>query len=859
VALFDHMSDERRRQLIGVLLLFLGLLIAVSLGTHVYFTRSGGLGPDVWTTHLGVQNRQIANWMFDLLGIAAWVIPTLLVMWGWNRARGTDPERLALRSVFLTAVAMTVIALVSLVAGGRGTSISGVVGAFIADLGTRHIGKVGTFLAGVGILVAVTLLTTEFDIEVLLRPFERAAAALGRLASSLGAALAGLLKGGGNTRPKAKKEKTPERAPQIRVHDQPVEAARAVPAADLRRPPPREDPAVAAARPAPKRAPAIMEASRAPRAAAPRPRPAPSPANFRLPPLSLLDDPPETARAQVSREELLARSKLLEEKLADFGVVAAVTQVHPGPIITRFEIEPARGVKVSQIAHLQDDLALAMKATAIRIIAPIPGRGAVGIEIPNEHPASVYLKDILASEPFQQLKSEIPLSLGKDTTGRVYCSDLAKMPHLLVAGATGSGKSICLNALLTGILFRSTPEQVRFLLIDPKRLELPRYSGIPHLIAPVVTDPKPAGMALQWLVGEMDRRYDILSALTVRDIYGFNERIASKEDLEALPPDDRVRLPHIVVVVDEFADLMLRAPRDVEAPVQRLAQMARAVGIHLVFATQRPSVDVITGVIKANFASRIAFRVISMTDSRTVLDRNGAETLLGSGDMLFLPTGKPDPIRLHGAYISNEETARLVSYLRRQGAPAYLFDFDDQKGMAQLAASKEDELYDKALEIVVGTQMGSTSLLQRRLSIGYARAGRLMDILELNGVVGAFKGSKCRDVLVGPEYLETAARRPEPPVKAAAKAHIPPDDVDEVFEDEDLPHEEVEEEPWSDDHEDEEVEEEDEEGAGTPAVKKPRPRSDDEDEYEEEDVTYDDEDDEEEEEEEGDDGDDHER
>lgn len=824
----------------------------------MYFTRSGDLGPDVWTTHLGVQNRQIATWMFDLLGIGAWVIPTLLVMWGWNRVRGTDTVRLALRSVFLTAVAMTLIALVSLLAGGRGTSVSGVVGAFIADLGTRHIGKLGSFLAGVGIIVAVTLLTTEFDIDVLLAPFERAGAALGRLASSLGVTITGLLKGGGNTRPKTKRERTPERAPQIRVHDQPAEAARPAPSAEPRKPPPREDPAVAAGRPAPRRAPAIVEASRAPKAAAPRPRPA-SPANFRLPPLSLLDDPPESARAQVSRDELLARSKLLEEKLADFGVTAAVTQVHPGPIITRFEIEPARGVKVSQIAHLQDDLALAMKATAIRIIAPIPGRGAVGIEIPNEHPASVYLKDVLASEPFQQVKSEIPLALGKDTTGRVYCSDLAKMPHLLVAGATGSGKSICLNALLTGLLFRSTPEQVRFLLIDPKRLELPRYSGIPHLIAPVVTDPKHAGMALQWLVGEMDRRYDILSALTVRDIYGFNGRIAAKEDLDALPPDDRVRLPHIVVVVDEFADLMLRAPRDVEAPVQRLAQMARAVGIHLVFATQRPSVDVITGVIKANFASRIAFRVISMTDSRTVLDRNGAETLLGSGDMLFLPTGKPDPVRLHGAYISNEETARLVSYLRRQGAPAYLFDFDDEKGMAQLAASKEDELYDKALEIVVGTQMGSTSLLQRRLSVGYARAGRLMDFLEMNGVVGAFKGSKCRDVLVGPEYLETAARRSEP-APSAAKAHIPPDDVDEVFEDEELPHPDAEgEEGWTDEDHEEDEAEEDEEGTATPAAKKRRPRSDDEDEYEEEDVTYDDEDEEDEEEEVDDDADNHER
>ncbi|MBN2565517.1 MAG: DNA translocase FtsK, partial [Candidatus Eisenbacteria bacterium] len=261
--------------------------------------------------------------------------------------------------------------------------------------------------------------------------------------------------------------------------------------------------------------------------------------------------------------------------------------------------------------------------------------------------------------------------------------------------------------------------------------------------------------ALQWLVSEMDRRYDILSALTVRDIYGFNRRIAEGSDLNSLPEGDRHRLPHVVVVVDEFADLMVRAPRDVEAPVQRLAQMARAVGIHLVFATQRPSVDVITGVIKANFASRVAFRVISMTDSRTVLDRNGAETLLGNGDMLFLPTGKPDPIRLHGAFISNEETARLVAFMRKQGPPAYMFDLEDKGGMAQkLAANQQDELYEKALDVVVGTQMGSTSLLQRRLSVGYARAGRLMDLLESNGIVGPFKGSKARDVLVGPEYLE---------------------------------------------------------------------------------------------------------
>jgi S-DNA-T family DNA segregation ATPase FtsK/SpoIIIE len=504
-------------------------------------------------------------------------------------------------------------------------------------------------------------------------------------------------------------------------------------------------------------------------------------------------------------------------------------------VITRFEIEPARGVKVSQIANLQDDLALAMRATAIRIIAPIPGRGAVGIEIPNEHPAVVYLKDTLSSEVYEKTRTEIPLALGKDTTGRVACADLAKMPHLLVAGATGSGKSICLNALLTGIVYRSTPEQVRFLMIDPKRLELPRYEGIPHLLAPVITEAKEAAMALQWLVGEMDRRYDILSALTVRDIYGFNRRIEEGAELDGLEPEDRHRLPHIVVFVDEFADLMVRAPREVEAPVQRLAQMARAVGIHLVFATQRPSVDVITGVIKANFASRIAFRVISMTDSRTVLDRNGAETLLGNGDMLFLPTGKPEPVRLHGAYIAPEETARVVAFLRKQGPPRYLFDLGDSKGMARIQATQQDELYDDAVQIVVGTQMGSTSMLQRKLSVGYARAGRLMDLLEANGVVGPFKGSKARDVLVGPEYLAEAAA-----VATAVDPAYGPDDEEEwTGDDEDgLSEEEEGIDPLL---EDDDIEEEDGEDK--------EEDEEEEDVYGEEDIEIDDEEDEEDEEE----------
>ncbi len=840
MALFDHMTDEKRRQFVGVLLLVMGLLLAVSLGTHTYFAASGDLGSEIWTTQLGVQNRQISDWMFNLLGLTAWLVPLLLILWGWNRIADTDPEVLALRSVFIFAVSMIAVSLAYLLAGDRALGVSGVVGAFLADFGTRHIGEIGTFLVGLGGIFGIALLTTEFDLEVAAAPFVRFGEWVATAATSVWNWTVSQTTSDRPARDRPKRASKAERSRPERAERRATEKAaparakregRAKAKQEEKAPPPVGVPR--RAKPKPPRIVQAKAASRQ-RVRAKQRRPA---GEYRPPPLSLLDDPPDNAHREVSREELLARSQLLEDRLADFGVDAAVVQVHPGPIITRFELEPARGVKVSQIANLQDDLALAMKATAIRIIAPIPGRGAVGIEIPNEHPAFVYLKDILAAEAFHEVRSEIPLALGKDTTGRVYCSDLAKMPHLLVAGATGAGKSICLNALLTGLVFRSTPEDVRFLMIDPKRLELPRYSGIPHLIAPIVTDAKQAAMALQWLVGEMDRRYDVLSTLTVRDIYGFNRRIAEGDGIEALPPDDQHKLPHIVVIVDEFADLMVRAPREVEAPVQRLAQMARAVGIHLVFATQRPSVDVITGVIKANFASRIAFRVISMTDSRTVLDRNGAETLLGSGDMLFLPTGKPDPIRLHGAYISPEETARIVSHLRRQGPPEYLFDLEDKSGMAKLAAVQKDDLYDQAIEVVVGTQVGSTSLLQRRLSVGYARAGRLMDLLEANGIVGPFKGSKARDVLVGPEYLEDFG-----PVRVATAVAEPPatvegeeDSSDEYgdgeeweaeeaeeegeeaaeeqdLDEEDVEEEEAEEEEEEEEHEDGEEEEEEEDG-----------------------------------------------
>ena len=436
-------------------------------------------------------------------------------------------------------------------------------------------------------------------------------------------------------------------------------------------------------------------------------------------------------------------------------------------MVTTFEFEPAPGVKVSQIVSREDDLAMALRAQRIRILAPIPGKAAVGVEIPNRRRRTVYLREVLSSSQCETSTAALKVPLGVDVVGQPFVADLTKMPHLLVAGATGSGKSVCLNAIITGLLFQHGPETLQFVMVDPKMLELSLYNGIPHLVFPVMTEAKKASRALRWAVGEMEKRYKLMAKCGARNIAGYNEKVAAgqvpgefdeRRDKE-IPPQ---QLPYLVVVVDELADLMLTAPQEIEEPVARLAQMARAVGIHLLLATQRPSVDVITGVIKANFPSRMAFQVASKTDSRTVLDMNGAENLLGNGDMLFMPAGKPEPYRIHGAYVSEEETARVVEFWKAKavpGAPGADGDRRERRGWSPRArttrgASFDDELIREAARLVVSHQQGSTSLLQRRLKVGYSRAGRLMDQLEQLGVVGPFQGSKARDVLVDERWLE---------------------------------------------------------------------------------------------------------
>ncbi len=477
----------------------------------------------------------------------------------------------------------------------------------------------------------------------------------------------------------------------------------------------------------------------------PKPKPREDLKGYQLPSLSILDEA-DPKREKGPRIEPSDYSRLLEETLRSFGVEAQVLHVERGPTVTRYELQPAKGVKVSKIVSLSDDLALALAATSLRIEAPIPGKSAIGIEIPNSSVAMVYLKDMLSAKLYQESSSRMILALGKDIAGQPIFTDLRRMPHLLIAGATGSGKTVCINTLIASILFKATPLEVQFVMIDPKRVELTIYDGIPHLIQEVVTDPKQAAKVLIDVLAIMDERYTFFKEARVRNLEEYNRA----------RPD--TPLPYIVVLIDELADLMMLAAAAVETSISRLTALARAAGIHLIVATQRPSVDVITGIIKANIPSRIAFAVSSMPDSRTILDTGGAEKLLGRGDMLFAPIDAMKPLRLQGAFVGLSEIDALVAFWSQQAAPENLVQFP-QSGEETLEEEKGDDgdvLYSEAKEIILRTGQASVSTLQRKLKIGYARAGRLMDLLEKHGVVGAPDGSKPRKILVPNPFRATS-------------------------------------------------------------------------------------------------------
>ncbi|HYY24253.1 MAG TPA: DNA translocase FtsK 4TM domain-containing protein [Candidatus Udaeobacter sp.] len=491
---------------------------------------------------------------------------------------------------------------------------------------------------------------------------------------------------------------------------------------------------------------------------------------YKLPAVELLD-PPDGEQFKVDKETLHANSLILQKKLADFGVEGEVVAVRPGPVITMYEFKPAPGVKVRRIVLLADDLAMALRAVSVRILAPIPGESVVGIEIPNPRRETVFLRELIESQAYQSADSKITLALGKDIGGSPFVTDLARMPHLLVAGATGTGKSVSINAMVLSILFKSTPQDVKFIMVDPKMLELTVYEDVPHLLVPVVTDPKKAAAALFWAMDEMDRRYRLMRDKGARNIDNYNRSLereaATKKSIIELtdperaeagadigghldqdPPLVHEKLPRIVIIVDELADLMMTVGRDIEEYITRLAQKARAAGIHLILATQRPSVDVITGLIKANFPARISFQVTSRVDSRTILDSIGAEKLLGSGDLLYLPPGTARLTRVHGAFVSDQEVRKVMKFIKQQARPNYRPDVFDVKKEVEAAAADEDydEMYDQAVAIVTETQQASISMIQRRLRVGYNRAARMIEQMERDGVVGPADGAKPREV-----------------------------------------------------------------------------------------------------------------
>jgi S-DNA-T family DNA segregation ATPase FtsK/SpoIIIE len=702
-------------------------------------------------------------WTFGRLG--ALLVPFAAAFWSWNRFRGEPVGPLAVRTGLATLLVFELCTLFGL-AGFDRWGWSGAWGLAASLALQTSLGQVGSWVVAVSLLVASALAASELGfhwIGALLKgafvtPVRGAAEAYGSWqegraeATRLAARERARAEKESRRRParplEADGEPSPAEPPRIRTTEPPAraEAPPPIPVPVIKSPP---RPKARAAEPG-----AGLRAGAPPAGPAPREP---------LPPLSLLELPlqPEDL---VTAADLTAQANLLVAKLADFYIEGRVTEIHPGPVVTMFEFEPAAGIKVGSIVSLEDDLALAMRASKIRVIAPLPGRGTVGVEIPNPRRRTVYLREVLASPHFEKSDAALKVPLGVDVNGQPFVWDLTRMPHVLVAGSTGSGKSVCLNAMISGLLYQHDPRTLQLVMVDPKMVELAMYNGIPHLVMPVVTDARKASRALRWAVGEMEKRYKLLAQVGARNINSYNERVSSGK----LPPPEGgekppERLSYVVVIVDEFADLMVQVPAEVEEPIARLAQMARAVGIHLVLATQRPSVDVITGVIKANFPSRIAFRVASKVDSRTVLDMNGAENLLGLGDMLFLPAGKPEPYRVHGAYVSEEEANRVVDFWRAKAAavaPASpplatevrLAEGDEDEEAAD--DFMDDELIPEAARLVVMHHQGSTSLLQRRLKVGYSRAGRLMDQLEQLGVVGPFNGSKARDVLVDQNWLQ---------------------------------------------------------------------------------------------------------
>ncbi len=733
----DSIREKLRREIVGIFLVALALFLFMSLVTYdpmdpSFFSYSSSKARE---THnwMGLVGSYTAGLLYQAFGLSSFVVPFVLAMYAFSFIFQWEWEYPGIRwigwAIFLLAGSSLLGLWLKPLQIYRHTLLAGgFLGELFSKTLVRYFNPLGTAVLLLLILIIGFVLGTGISFISMVH---RLARIMGHLMERV------------STMRVLRKERT-ERAKKL-MKQRRKEEAREI-----------SVPAVVEKAPSPKRE-EVREQTSFEFATGKK--------AFELPPLSLLEAEAEK-RTKIDRESLIMNSRILEKKLLDYGVEGRVVEVRPGPVITVYEFEPAPGVKVSRIVNLADDLALALSALSVRIVAPIPGKSVVGIEVPNANRETVYLKEIIDSDVFRASKSKLSFCLGKDISGEPTIIDLARMPHLLVAGSTGSGKSVFINSVICSILFKATPDEVRFLMIDPKMLELSDYEGIPHLLLPVVTNPKKAAIALKWLVDEMERRYTVLAEKGVRNIEHYHQKMEKelkertkvyrrKGDLleggEEAPSEPMERLPYIVVVIDELADLMMISSREVEESITRLAQMARAVGIHLLLATQRPSVDVLTGIIKANFPARISFQVTSKVDSRTILDTIGAEHLLGAGDMLFLPPGSSKLVRIHGAFVSSQEIKRIVEFLKKQGKPSY-----DPSILEEVKREKEgapgddeyDEKYDEAVAFVAETGQASISLIQRRFRIGYNRAARIVEKMEEEGVVGPSDGVKPREVLI---------------------------------------------------------------------------------------------------------------
>ena len=723
------MKKEYLFEIIGIFIFALTALIFLSFISYhpsdlSYYTSHPNIPPKNFINIFGAYFSGISFFVF---GWVSYMVPIFLFLWGLKFVRA---EEIRTNVVKLLGIFILMVALGSFLAMffiseptlrfGRG----GIVGLVFSDFLIHYFGRVGAYV----ILIMLGLLSLPLIGEILVLPF------FGRFLDHLNNRAKEINWGLPFLKVSQKKEKslrpTPKIAGILEFNQKTNGKTQAKVATE--EPPAKKTFGVEAVNI---------------KIAANKPTPSPkdkaqlrqtSDEDYVLPGLDLLDSPPPVSMRQI-KDDLTENAKILEDTLNDFGITVRVADIERGPVITRYELEPAPGVKIQRIVNLSDDIALTMKATSVRIVAPIPGKNRVGVEVPNTQTSIVFLKEVLACDEFRNAKSKLTLALGKDIAGKPIIADLGEMPHLLIAGTTGSGKTVCVNGIILSMLFNATPNDIKFLMVDPKMVELAPYNTLPHMLCPVVTDPKKVATALAWVTQEMDERYRLLAKEGLRNIEAYNQK--------------KQKLPYIIVVIDELADLMMVVRDQVESAIARLAQLSRAVGIHLILATQRPSVDVITGVIKANFPARISFKVASKVDSRTVLDMNGADKLLGKGDLLFLQPGQAKPVRAQSSYVKDSEIENVLAFIKKQAQPFYDETILKQQEQAvQFGGLMEkDELYDTAAKLIIETGQASVSILQRRLRLGYSRAARLIDMMQDEGLVGPYCGSKPREILVDRE------------------------------------------------------------------------------------------------------------